>query len=124
MRDITSMAMMATGMTAIEFAHHAGDEEGQECNDGRAHRRGYRGQDLDRAINGGLHIGLAEFSVFVDVLANHDRIVDDNPQRHQESEHAQHIQRLSGQRDEDDASPQHADGNPQRNPKCQPEFEK
>ena len=68
-----------------KLAHHAGHEEHRhEGEDSGGDRRGDGWHDFDRAVDGRPEEVLPQFPVRVDVLANDDRVIDDDTQRDQE----------------------------------------
>ena len=58
----------------------------------------------------------------VDVLADDDCVVNDDPQNQQKGEHRQHVQRLPGTQ-QHGAPAQHGDRNPQGHPERQLQFQ-
>ena len=61
--------------------------------------------------------------MLVDVLADDDRIVDNDAQRHEKREHGEHVQRMTEVK-HDRAGTEDGNRNAQRHPEGQPHFEK
>ena len=106
-----------------ELPHHPRDKaERQERDHGCHHARNHTGGDLHSTIDGCRDRLLAESTVTFDVVADNNRIVDNNPNRHQEGEHREHVERLIGD-EHQPARPQHAKGNPEGHPEGNLEVE-
>src|SRR5207249_10985276 len=66
-----------------------GQEDGHDRGGGGGGGEG----DLARADGGGLDLPLAVLAVPVEVLQNHDRVVDDDAHHEREAEHGERVQR-------------------------------
>ena len=77
---------------------HGSAHKQQRCerHHGRQHRRDHRGNDFHGAIDRGLQVGLTHLPVSEHVLANHDGIINNNPQCHHECEHGDLVECLPG----------------------------
>ena len=106
-----------------ELAHHSGyKRQRQKRDDGGGYRSRHAGQYFDGAFDGGSDEPEAFFAFVVNVFPNHDRIVDHNPQRHQESKHRQHVHRLAEDQ-QDESCTKDRNWNSHGDPKRESQFE-
>ena len=106
-----------------EFAHHTRDKtERQERDHGRQHARDHARNHFDRAVDRRLHQGLTHPPMPLDVVADHDRIINHDSNRHQEGEHRKHVECLIG-REHQHPRPQHRERDAQGHPEGDFEIE-
>ena len=106
-----------------ELPHHPRHEtEREERDHGREHARDHTRDHLDCAVDGGPLRPLPHPPVSVDVVADDDRIVDNDADRHQEGEHREHVERLVGEIHKH-PGPEHRERDPGGDPEGSLEIE-
>ena len=106
-----------------ELTHHARHEEQRyESDDGCRYRSEHRGEHLDGAGNGRVDRALAALAMGMDVLADHDCVVDQDTQHHQDGKHREHVERLV-ESQQDGRSAEDRNGNTNGHPGGQSQLE-
>ncbi len=93
----------------------------RERDDVGENRERDRHGDVAPAQNGGSREAHPALAILVDVLARHDRVIDDDTQRDDEREHRNHVDRDVPQRQQQNRT-EERDRNPHHHPERQAEF--